>query len=127
MNPMLLIGAITEILMWVGLGAGVLFGAGALVARLADGTWAPIRAVILDDALRWFGDDGVHTAPLTDELRAAAAGDEVEAFHRVGSAGEVRLQAHSPLPRLLGGVALACGGVGVLAAVVQIVAIVATG
>jgi len=127
MNVALLVGAITEILMWVGLGAAVLFGALALIARLADGTWAPIRAVVMDEALRWFGDDGVHTAPLTPELRAAANGDELEAFHRVGTAGDVRLHERSPLPRLLGGVALACGGVGVLALVVQIVTMVSTG
>ncbi|MBO3663769.1 hypothetical protein [Microbacterium stercoris] len=132
MNPALLVGAVAEILTWVGLGAAAVFGAGALVAKLADGTWVPIRAVLLDDvgqqgSLRWFGDDGVHTAPLTDELREAADGDEVDAFHRVGSASDVRLHHRSPLPRLLGGVALACGGVGVLAVVVQVVAMVTTG
>ncbi|WP_345752018.1 hypothetical protein [Microbacterium rhizophilus] len=127
------IGAITEILSWVGIGAAVLFGGAALIARLADGTWVPIRGVVIGDpapdaprrqVVRWFGDDGVHEAPLTAELRAAARGDEVELFHRVGTRDDVRLHQHSPWPRLLGGVALACGAVGAIALAVQIVAMV---
>ncbi|WP_203136080.1 hypothetical protein [Microbacterium sp. JZ31] len=130
------LGAITEILTWVGIGAAVLFGGAALIVRLADGTWEPIRAVLIDDpapttharqVVRWFGEDGVHEAPLTDEMRAAARGDELELFHRVGTRDDVRLHERSPVPRLLGGVALACGAVGVLALVVQIVAMVAAG
>jgi hypothetical protein len=121
------IGAITEILTWVGIGAAVLFGGAALIVRLSDGTWAPIRGVVIGDVVRWFGDDGVHEAPLTPELRAAARGDELELFHRVGSRDDVRLHARSPVPRLLGGVALACGAVGVVALVVQIGVMVAAG
>ena len=77
MNAALLVGAITEILMWVGLGAAVLFGALALIARLVDGTWAPIRAVVMDEALRWFGDDGVQLAVDVAPLAHAADVDEV--------------------------------------------------
>ncbi len=130
------IAAITEILMWVGLGTAALFGAAALVLRLADGTWVPIRAVIIaaDDltgrperVVRWFGEDGVHEAPLTPQFEAAAVGDEVELHHRVGTRDDVRLEARSPWPRLLGGVALACAGVGALALVVQIVSMLAAG
>lgn len=130
------LAAITEILTWVGLGAAMLFGAAALIVRLADGTWEPIRAVVIDEpapgapqrhVVRWFGEDGVHEAPLTPELRAAAKGDEVELFHRVGTRDDVRLHQRSPWPRLLGGVALACGAVGVIALVVQIVAMIAAG
>ncbi|MER7796308.1 hypothetical protein [Microbacterium sp. NPDC096154] len=130
------VGAITEILTWVGLGAAIVFGGAALVARLADGTWLPIRAVVIGDpasegaggqVVRWFGDDGVHEAPLTAELRAAVQGDELELFHRVGTRDDVRLHERSPWPRLLGGVALACAGVGVLALAVQIVTMVAGG
>jgi hypothetical protein len=121
------LGAITEILSWVGIGAAVLFGAAALIVRLADGTWQPIRGVLIDDVVRWFGDDGVHEAPLTPELRAAATRDELDLFHRIGSRDVVRLHRHSPWPRLLGGVALACGTVGVIAVIVQIAAMILAG
>ncbi|MCD1269420.1 hypothetical protein B5M43_011325 [Microbacterium sp. MEC084] len=129
--------AITEILTWAGLGAAAVFGAAALIVKLADGTWLPVRAVIIGDpdaadpsareVVRWFGEDGVHEAPLTAELRAAAEGDEVTLHHRVGSRDDVRLDAHSPWPRLLGGVALASGGVGLLTLVAQIAAMFAAG
>lgn len=134
------LAAITEILMWAGLGAATVFGLAALIARLADGTWLPVRAVIIGDGdpdpadpdgsapvVRWFGQDGVHEAPLTDELRHAAERDEVDLHHRVGTHDRVRLDARSPWPRLLGGVALASGGIGLLALVVQVVAMLAAG
>ncbi|GAA1742724.1 hypothetical protein [Microbacterium paludicola] len=121
------LGAITEILSWVGIGAAVLFGAAALIVRLADGAWQPIRGLVIDDVVRWFGDDGVHEAPLTPELRAAATRDELDLFHRIGSRDVVRLHRHSPWPRLLGGVALACGTVGVIAVIVQIAAMILAG
>ncbi|MBF0815018.1 hypothetical protein E4U02_01165 [Microbacterium paludicola] len=118
------LGAITEILSWVGIGAAVLFGVAALIVRLADGAWQPVRGVVIDDVVRWFGDDGVHEAPLTPELRAAATRDELDLFHRIGTRDVVRLHRHSPWPRLLGGVALACGTVGVIAVIVQIAAMI---
>lgn len=121
------LGAITEILSWVGIGAAVLFGVAALIVRLADGAWQPIRGLVIDDVVRWFGDDGVHEAPLTPELRAAATRDELDLFHRIGSRDVVRLHRHSPWPRLLGGVALACGTVGVIAVIVQIAAMILAG
>lgn len=121
------LGAITEILSWVGIGAAVLFGVAALIVRLADGAWQPVRGVVIDDVVRWFGDDGVHEAPLTPELRAAATRDELDLFHRIGSRDVVRLHRHSPWPRLLGGVALACGTVGVIAVIVQIAAMILAG
>ena len=130
------IAAITEILMWAGLGAAALFGGLAVVVRLADGTWVPARGVIIDDdgrgepsqrVVRWFGEDGVHEAPLTAELAAAAHGDEVAFHHRAGDPSRVRLDARSPWPRLLGGVALACAGVGVLALVVQVASMLMAG
>ena len=83
--------------------------------------------VTRDDVVRWFGDDGVHEAPLTPELRAAATRDELDLFHRIGSRDVVRLHRHSPWPRLLGGVALACGTVGVIAVIVQIAAMILAG
>lgn len=121
------LGAITEILSWVGIGAAVLFGVAALIVRLADGAWQPIRGVVIDDVVRWFGDDGVHEASLTPELRAAATRDELDLFHRIGTRDVVRLHRYSPWPRLLGGVALACGTVGVIAVIVQIVAMILAG
>ncbi|GAA3657354.1 hypothetical protein [Microbacterium marinilacus] len=127
------LAAITEILTWAGLGAGALFGGLALIIRLADGTWQPVRAVIIGSdpaqprVVRWFGDDGVHEAPLTAEFEEAAERDEVPLHHRVGSRSRVRLEARSPWPRLLGGVALACAGVGLLSLVVQIVGLMLAG
>ncbi|GGH43406.1 hypothetical protein [Microbacterium album] len=121
------VGAVTEILGWVGLAAAAVFGGIALIVRVVDGTWEPVRAVIIGDVLRWFGEDEVHEAPLTPELRAAARGDEVAVHYRVGAPHRVRLEARSPWPRLLAGVALACGGVGVSAFLVQLAVMIAAG
>ncbi|GAA4198170.1 hypothetical protein GCM10022219_27220 [Microbacterium oryzae] len=121
------IGAITEIFSWIGLGATILLGLAAIVARLADGTWVPVRAFVLSDAeppaIRWFsaGHEVGH-APLTPEVRRAAGdADEVDVFTNPRRPGSVRLHRHSPLPRLLGWGAVAFAALGIVSSVTQLV------
>ncbi|GLJ62191.1 hypothetical protein M1D46_14435 [Microbacterium sp. JZ70] len=121
------IGAITEIFSWIGFGAALVLGLIAIIARLADGTWVPVRAFVLSEQeppiLRWFTvGHTVGEAPLTPELRAAAGdADEVDVFTNPQRPGSVRLHQHSPLPRFLGWGAIAFGGLGVVSTIVQLI------
>ncbi|GAA4785273.1 hypothetical protein [Microbacterium gilvum] len=125
MDPSSVIGAITELFSWIGFGAFAVLGAAAVVARLADGTWTPVRAFVLPDdgIVRWFGTGHVvGEAPLTEELRRAAGdADELDLFTRVDHPGSARLHARSPLPRLLAWTALGFGALGVVSTAVQLV------
>jgi hypothetical protein len=121
------IGAITEIFSWIGLGAAIALGVAAVIARMADGTWVPVRAFLLPDAdppaIRWFsaGREVGH-APLSPEVRRAAGDDdEVDVFTNPRRPGSARLQQHSPLPRMLGWGAVAFAGLGIVSSVVQLV------
>ncbi|MDN3309997.1 hypothetical protein QWJ90_03525 [Microbacterium oryzae] len=121
------IGAITEIFSWIGLGAAIVLGLAAIVARMADGTWVPVRAFVLPEAeppaIRWFsaGHEVGH-ALLTPEVRRAAGdADEVDVFTNPRRPGSVRLQQHSPLPRLLGWGAVAFAALGIISSVTQLV------
>lgn len=116
------IDAILEIFTWVGLGAGALVALIAVVARVADGSWAPAQAVIADDVdgriARWFGHEGrVGSARLTHEQDKALAGRETaDVFVRLGRDDRLRLTKGSPLVRLLTWLAIGLGAVGVIAA-----------
>lgn len=116
------IDAILEIFTWVGLGAGAFVALIAVVARVADGSWAPAQAVIADDVdgriARWFGHEGrVGSARLTHEQDKALAGRETaDVFVRLGRDDRLRLTKGSPLVRLLTWLAIGLGAVGVIAA-----------
>lgn len=101
------IDAVLEIFTWVGFGMAFVVGLIALIAKLADGSWVPVQAVLADDPdgqiARWFAPDGgVGGARLTHEQEQKLAGRETaDVFVRLGRNDRLRLTRGSPLVRLL--------------------------
>lgn len=125
--------AVVEIFSWVGLGVGAGVVVLALIALLADGTWAPARGVVerLGDrtVVRWFdADGGVNEATLSAaQVHEVGAKDMIDIYARVGHVGRMRLHRRSPLVRallLLAGVFL---GVGATALAVSLVLLFTAG
>ncbi|GAA3644038.1 hypothetical protein GCM10022200_30070 [Microbacterium awajiense] len=99
--------ALLEIFSWVGVGLGLSVLLVALIARLADGTWLPARAVVEDGPngrfVRWFDADGaIGQAPLTAEQDGKLAGkDMADIYYRHGWTDRMRLDPRSPAVRPL--------------------------
>ncbi len=125
--------AVVEILMWAGLGAGVLALIVAVGIRLADGTWMPTSAVLEDGetgrVARWFGHDGVvGEAPLTPEQERALAGvDAADVYTRPGVPDRIRLTKGSPAARAVALLGIGLVLLGTAAAVASLVALFAAG
>lgn len=121
------VDAILEIFAWVGGGLAILVGIAALIAYVADGSWAPAQVVITDEAdgsvARWFGHDGrVGQAPVTPEQRERLGGRDVaDMFVRLGARPQVRLTRHSPLVRFLTLLAVALLGLGLASVALSLV------
>lgn len=93
-----------EIYTWIGLGAAVVLGVGALIAWVADGSWVPVRAVVTatpaGEVVRWFDESGIlGEAPLPHG--ANVHDEEVELWARLGRHDTVRPSRTSPLVRSL--------------------------
>ena len=121
------VDVVIELFTWVGLGAGILLAAIALILYVADGTWVPVRAVVedVDDhrVVRWFDEHGgVNEAVLSphDEARIGAA-DMADVFARRGSRHRMRLTPSSPLVRFVSLLAAGVLGLGALAFALSIV------
>ncbi len=121
------VDALTEIFTWVGIGGGILLALVALIMHLADGTWVPTRAVLVESPtgrlVRWFDDDGgVGEAHLTHEQEHHLGDVELaDVYVRMGSHDRARLTKGSPAVRA---VALLSAGllmVGLVAMVISLV------
>lgn len=124
------IGAIAEVIGWVGLAVGLGCLLVVLLIRIADGRWLPTDAVIVDEAggsiVRWFAEGEFHSRRLSaDERHHVANPQEEPAFYREREPEHLRL--HEPpagrrVLRLLGLVFLAlavvAGVIGVIAMLV---------
>lgn len=121
-----------ETFAWVGLGAGIILAAIALVVQLADGTWLPASAVVepaeTGRLVRWFADDGRVGEALLDAEMDAGIGraDRAEIFYRAGT-NRIRLTRGSPAVRLLGWLAAGLLALGVLSAAVALLGLLASG
>ncbi|MDZ8171900.1 hypothetical protein [Microbacterium xanthum] len=126
------VDTVAEIFAWLGFGVGALVAGVALVLYLIDGTWRPVH-VVIDDApegrvARWFGDDGVGQAVLTDDqVRQLGTADDADAFARQGSRDRLRLTAHSPLVRAVAWFAVGFVAVGAASLTLSIVMIFVRG
>lgn len=127
------IDALVEIFSWVGLGAGALLAATALVMRLLDGTWLPTRAVVETVAdgrvVRWFDDDGgVGEALLTHEQEHAIGDKQMaDIFYRRGHRNRMRLTRGSAAVRAVGLLAAGLLALGVIAMTLSVVLIFVRG
>jgi hypothetical protein len=127
------VGLIAEVFTWIGgLGAvGLAFL--ALVARMADGTWAKTRGVVehtdQGSLVRWFDNEGVvNEAPLSAHDLAIIGGrDMADIEYRVGWRNRMRLTPGSPAVRAFVRLSLLMVGVGVLAFVVGWIALIVEG
>ncbi|HET6300134.1 hypothetical protein [Microbacterium sp.] len=124
--------AVLEIFAWVGIGGGLVLALLALMLRIADGTWVPVHVVIDDSAngrvARWFDDGGVGEAVLTPHLvRELGDKDEADLYARRGSRDRVRLVRTAPGVRFTALIALALGGLGIIALVASWVLLFARG
>lgn len=99
--------ALLEIFSWVGIGLGLVVLLIALVARLADGSWLPARAVVEEGPegrfVRWFDADGaIGQARLTLEQDAKLSGRSMaDIYYRRGWTDRMRLDPRSPAVRPL--------------------------
>lgn len=86
-----------EVFSWLGLGAGVLLAAVAVILWAVDGTWLPADAIVdhEDDGtvVRWFDADGdansAHASPA--EAQHLAVADRTPIWYRHGWRGRMRL------------------------------------
>ncbi|SFR68966.1 hypothetical protein SAMN05428970_0564 [Agromyces sp. CF514] len=124
------VGAIAEVIGWVGLAVGLACMLLVLLIRIADGRWLPTDALVVDGAegsvVRWFAEGEFHSRRLSaDERHHVADPQQEPAFYREREPEHLRL--HEPpagrrVLRLLGIVFLAlavvAGIVGVIAMLV---------
>ncbi|MBN9194545.1 MAG: hypothetical protein J0I44_00460 [Microbacterium sp.] len=119
-DDVILLDALLTIFTWIGLGVGALLAGVALILYAIDGTWVPVRAVVerTDRGLvaRWFGQEGVGHAPLSEhDHLALGGGDEIDAYIRVDSTDRLRRTRRSPLVRAVLGFAVGFLALGALA------------
>lgn len=124
------VGAIAEVIGWVGLAVGLTCLLLVLLIRVADGRWLPTDALVVDGAegsvVRWFAEGEFHSRRLSaDERHHVADPQQEPAFYREREPDHLRL--HEPpagrrVLRLLGivflGLAVVAGIVGVIAMLV---------
>lgn len=127
------VGLIAEVFTWIGLLGAVGLAFLALVARVADGDWAPARAVVehTEDGsvVRWFDDQGVvNEAPLgPHDLDKIGGRDMADIHYRVGWQNRMRLTHGSPAVRVFIRLSLLFAGVALLAYAVGWIALIVDG
>ncbi len=119
-----------EIYTWIGVTASVTLGVAAFVAWVVDGTWVPVRALLVEvegqARVRWIDDAGqLHDAQLPPD--AELDGDEVDLFSRVGRADRVRVVRRAPLVRALTRLAAGFAALAVIGVILSIVTLFVKG
>ena len=115
------VGLIAEVFTWIGVLGAVGLAFLALIARMADGSWASTRAVVehTDEGalVRWFDDQGVvNEAPLNaHDLETIGDRDMADIEYRMGWHNRMRLTPGSPGVRALVRLTLLMVGVAVVA------------
>jgi hypothetical protein len=127
------IGEIAELFTWLGLLTGILVLLAGLVVRLFEGTWLTAEADVAeidgDLQLAWLADDGqVYRRFLDPEERhSVGAVDRVTVHYRRDRPLQAHLDKRTHGSRVLVLLGVILTGVGVVAAVVQVVVVVAIG
>jgi len=120
-----LVGAIAELLTWVGISLGLLLLLASLVVRAVSGRWIETDAVLVDGAdetsVRWMSADGLHLQPITSAERSDfASPDGVRIFYQKRDPDRMRLEAMGHGQRVLRLLGLLLFGLGILAFIVSI-------
>lgn len=117
--------AILEIFSWVGFGAAVVFGITAVIVWASDGSWLPADAYLDDDGrtLRWIDDASeVNAAQLADHDRDhLGAGGTARIWYRHGWHDRMRFTRHPPVLRILFGLTVGGGVLGLLSVLASVV------
>jgi hypothetical protein len=127
------VGLIAEVFTWIGALGAVGLAFLALIARMADGTWARTRGVVEHSdhgsLVRWFDDEGVvNEAPLSaHDLTTIGGRDMADIEYRLGWRNRMRITPGSPAVRVLVRLSLLMVGVGVLAFAAGWIALIAEG
>lgn len=127
MGVLVVIALVSEVLAWITLVGGGLCLLAFAFARIADGTWEPTEAVVVDvpggRRVRWFAEDEFHERDLDHEEREhIEPGESQPAYYRRRTPDRLRFEADSPVPRLLGGLAAILLSIGLVATIVSTVA-----
>lgn len=127
------VGLIAEVFTWIGVIGAVGLAFLALIARVADGSWAPTRAVVEHgdegSVVRWFDDQGtVNEARLNAHDLAIIGGrDMADIEYRVGWHNRMRLTPGSPAVRVFARLSFLMVGVAVLAFAAGWIALIVEG
>ncbi|MBM7503235.1 hypothetical protein ACFPER_07120 [Agromyces aurantiacus] len=127
MGSLDVIALVAEVVAWITLAGGGLCLLAFAFARMADGTWEPTDAVVVDGAggtrVRWFAEGEFHERVLEPDEHHHLRDDEAQpAYYRRRTPDRLRFEADSPVPRLLGLLSVILIGIGVAATVVSTVA-----
>jgi hypothetical protein len=127
MGVLVVIALVSEVVAWITFVGGGLCLLAFAFARIADGTWEPTEAVVVDvpdgRRVRWFAEDEFHERDLDDEERAhVEPGESQPAYYRRRTPDRLRFEADSPLPRMLGGLAAILLGIALLTTIISTVA-----
>jgi hypothetical protein len=127
MGVLVVIALVSEVVAWITFVGGGLCLLAFAFARIADGTWEPTEAVVVDvpdgRRVRWFAEDEFHERDLDDEERAhVEPGESQPAYYRRRTPDRLRFEADSPLPRMLGGLAVILLGIALLTTIISTVA-----
>ncbi len=119
-----LVGAIAELLTWVGISLGLLLLLASLVVRAVSGRWIETDAILVDGAdeasVRWMSADGLHLQHITSAERSDFAGpDGVRIFYQKRDPDRMRLEAMGHGERVLRLLGLLLFGLGILAFIVS--------
>lgn len=124
-----IIGIAAELFTWIGFGGAALCFLGLLIVRASLGKPVSSEGVLAETdegtQLRWLADDGLlRSRALTDSEAAEAIDpDELLVYYRRRTPDTVELQRVDHAERVLGLLGLILLGVGVLATVVSVVAL----
>jgi hypothetical protein len=122
-GPADILGVLADVFTWAGLGAAAVFGLVALIVKLADGTWLPVRAVVEHVAdgtvVRWIdADGGVNEAAVAaHDLQRVGSHDMTDIFYRRGWRNRMRFTARAPIVHIAARVAIGFAALGVVALV----------
>ena len=129
MDPLDVVALVSEVVSWITLVGGGLCLLAFAFARVADGTWEPTDAVVVDDdgdrgtRVRWFAEGEFHERGLEpDEQTQVVATETQPAYYRRRTPERLRFEADSPVPRMLGTLAAILIVIGVIATVVSTLA-----
>lgn len=118
------LGAVGEVLSWLGLGLGALLLATALLIRLVEGQWVSVEIAVIDrdgqPVARWFAGGDFHERPLRRDEPTATVDGWTEGVYSSNDPSRARIGEPPHLRRVLRTVGTVFASVGVLGLVASL-------